>query len=171
MKMKRVNNPIPIGISVMSSVIITFGLTPEDQEFVNDELNWLFHAIAHTLQIQQGEMAHSQPIPVAIPAEAKRYQDANNQLANSVDDFNLQIWDRQLDSGLKRIVTHLRNLNILLDREASQGAVGRSDVPLQNQIRHERVEIVKVLQEMAQLMNQAYGILVTSPDQLAELLE
>jgi len=58
----------------------------------------------------------------------------------------------------------------LLEQEALKGDAGKGDVYLQNQIKSGRVEIVKVMQEMAQLMNQAYGVLVTSPDQLIGLL-
>jgi hypothetical protein len=38
-------------------------------------------------------------------------------------------------------------------------------------MKSKRIEIVQVVEEMAQLMNQAYGILVTSPGQVVELLE
>ena len=82
----------------------------------------------------------------------------------------MQIWEGQIESGFKRINTHLRNLSILLDQEAMKGPDAKGDVYLQNQIKSARLEIVKILQELAQLINQAYGILVTSPNQLTDLL-
>jgi len=88
-----------------------------------------------------------------------------------VDEFELQLWEGQVEAGLKRINIHLRNLNILLEQEAAKGPEGKGDVYLQNQISSGRIEIVKVLQEMAQLMDQAYGVLITSPEQLVDLLE
>lgn len=83
----------------------------------------------------------------------------------------MELWQGQLESGLKRIQTHLRNLNILLDQEAQKGSAGKGDVYLQNQIRSSRLEIAQVLREMADLIQQAYGILVMSPEQLVELFE
>jgi hypothetical protein len=167
---KQTVSPMAIGAAVISSVVVTFGLESEDQDFVNQELKWLFSAADHFLKIRRGEIERTQPIAVAIPAEAERSAQADNRLPNTVDDFDLQIWEGQIESGFKRINTYLRNLDILLEREAGMGSAGKGDIYLQNQIREGRLEIVKVLQEMAQLINQAYGILVTSPVQLSELL-
>ena len=105
----------------------------------------------------------------AIPSTAEQ-TNANNQLLSTLDDFDLQIWEGSVESGFKRIDTYLRNLKILLNQEAFKGEAGKGDVYLQNQINGARVEIVKVLQEIAQLMNQAYGVLVTSPNQLLDFL-
>ena len=159
-----------IGGSVISGVVTTFGLDTADQDFVNLELKWLFSAADNFLKIRRGEINRSQPIAVPIPADAQRQPQANNQLLSTVDDFYTQMWEGQIDSGFKRIDTHLKNLNILLDQEARKGDAGKGDVYLQNQIKGARIDIVKILQEMAQLMNQAYGILVISPNQLIELL-
>ncbi len=170
LKKKQTVSPIAIGGSVISSVVTTFGLGIEDQDFVNGELKWLFSAADNFLKVRQGDTDRNQPVAASIPDDAERGPQANNQLLATVDDFDMQIWEGQIESGFKRINTHLRNLNILLDQEAFKGEAGKADVYLQNQIKSGRIEIVKVLQEMAQLINQAYGILITSPDQLIELL-
>lgn len=170
LKKKQTVSPMAVGGMVISNVVTTFGLDVEEQDFVNGELKWLFSAADNFVTIRQGEADRNQPIPVPIPEEAKREATTNNQLLSSVDDFDMQIWEGQIESGFKRIETYLKNLNILLDQEAFKGEAGKGDVYLQNQIKGARIEIVKILQEMAQLMKQAYGIFVTSPDQLAEFL-
>ncbi|NJN98939.1 MAG: toll/interleukin-1 receptor domain-containing protein [Anaerolineales bacterium] len=170
LKKKQTLSPIAVGGAVISGVVTTFGLDTADQDFVNLELKWLFSAADNFLKIRRGDNSRNQPIAAPIPADAQRQPQANNQILSSVDDFDLQIWEGQIDSGFKRIDTHLKNLNILLDQEARKGDTGKGDVYLQNQIKGARIDIVKILQEMAQLMNQAYGVLVTSPNQLLELL-
>ncbi|RME47146.1 MAG: hypothetical protein D6796_08050, partial [Caldilineae bacterium] len=95
---------------------------------------------------------------------------ADNRLLPSLDDFDLQMWEGQIEAAFKRIQIRLKNLDILLEREAFKGEAGKGDVYLQNQIQSERLHIVKTLQELAQLMKQAYGIFVSSPDELLELL-
>ena len=165
-------SPIALGGSVISGVVTTFGLDVADQDFVNGELKWLFGAVDNFLKIRRNELNRSQAVAIPIPPQAQRTNpQANNSLLTTVDDFDLQIWEGQFESALKRINTHLRNLDILLDQEAKKGDAGKGDVYLQNQIKGSRLDIVKILQEMAQLINQAYGIRVTSPDQLVEFLE
>jgi hypothetical protein len=163
-------SPLAIGGSVISGVVTTFGLDTADQDFVNIELKWLFSAADNFLKIRRGEINRSQPIAVPIPADAQHQPQANNQLLNAVDDFNLQLWESRIDSGINRINRYLKNLDILLDQEAREGDHGKGNVYLQNQIKGARIDIVKILQEMAQLMNQAYGVLITSPNQLIQLL-
>jgi hypothetical protein len=172
LKKKAQVSPVALGGSVISSVVTTFGLDVQDQDFVNGELKWLFSAADNFLKVRRNEIDRSQRIAISIPADAKKSNpQANNSLLSSVDDFDLQIWEGQVESAFKRINTHLRNLDILLDQEAKKGDAGKGDVYLQNQIKGARLDIVKILQELAQLMNQAYGILVTSPDQLVQFLE
>jgi len=166
---KQTIQPMAVGAAVISSVVVTFGLG-EDQDWVNEEIKWLFNALDNTLKIRSGDADRNHPIPAPIPDDAEREASADNKLLSTVDEFKMQIWEGQIESGLKRISTHLKNLNILLEQEAMKGEAGKGDVYLQNQIRSGRLEIVKVTQEMAGLMGQAYGILVTSPDQLIEML-
>lgn len=171
LKRKQKVSPLAIGGLVVSGVVTTFGLDIEDQDFVNNELKWLFTAADHFQKIRRNEVKSNQSVPVSIPEGAELSPGAGNTLLNTVDDFTLQLWDGQVESQFKRVNIHLRNLNILITQEAQLGEEGQRNVALQNQIKGERSSIVKVLQEMAQLMKQAYGIFVTSPDQLIELLE
>jgi hypothetical protein len=90
---------------------------------------------------------------------------------STLDEAFLQIWTDQLEILFKRINIHLKSLDILLDQQAKMGVAGKGDVVLQNDIICERISIVKATQEIAELLYQAYGILVTSPNQLIEFLE
>jgi hypothetical protein len=167
---KKIVNPIAIGASVTSSVVTQFGLNTASQDAVDLELKWLFSAADNFLKVRKNEIKRSQPIEVDIPPTAQPPQ-GSNQLLSSLNDFDLQIWEGQLESMLTRIRTYLRNLDILLDRLANMGDAGKGDVYLQNQIRGGRIDIVKILQDMAKLINDAYGIRVTSPSQLLQMLE
>ena len=170
LKQKQTVSPVALGGMVIAGVVTSFGLDVEDQDFVNGELKWLFHAADHFLQIRRGEQSRSDPIPVPPPPDAERAPNADNRLLPSLDDFDLQMWEGQIEAAFKRIRIRLKNLDILLEREAFKGEAGKGDVYLQNQIRSERLNIVKTLQELAHLMKQAYGIFVSSPDELLELL-
>jgi len=121
----------------------------------------------------------SQPVQVSIPIDAERLPEANNQLLTNPKslifyadfaDMLEQLTNRDLKSQFARIDTHLRNLNILLNSEVNQGEEGKRNVALQYQIRAERINIVKILQEMAKLIDKLYGIFVASPEQLVEYL-
>ena len=164
-------NPMAIGGSVIVSVIGPLALAEEGQAFVSGEFKWLFSAIDHFLKLRRGEIDSSRPIAMVIPPHAEQDPQANNQLLPTIDAFDLQMWQGQFESGLKRIKTHMRNLDILLAQEASKGDAGKGDVYLQNQLKSSRLEIVKVVREMAQLCQQAYGILITSPQQVVDMLE
>lgn len=163
-------SPIAQGGLVMARVVTTFELDVADQDFVNRELKWLFSATDHFLKVRRGEADRSQPLPVEIPETAERQSGANNHLLTSLDDFDMQLWESDIEAMFKRIDIHMKNLNILLEQEARMGEEGQRNLNLQSEIRNERLSIVKVLQELTPLMNSAYGVLVTSPDQLYELL-
>jgi hypothetical protein len=108
---------------------------------------------------------------VSIPSDAERSTEANNQLLTTINDSILESWKSWLETRLEWIHSWLKELDILLGQEASRGVAAKSDLELQNKIRNKRIEIVQVVEEVAQLTKQAYGILVTSPNQLVELLE
>jgi hypothetical protein len=206
-----------LGGLVIAAVITHLDLSPEDRDFVNQELKWLFSAadnfrqVFQTVQqrlaeeetklrrkftqelgaefyllidkkteaelanirpqLWQAEIERSQPIPAPIPAEAEKQPQANNKLLPHLDPSDLQNWYNAIETILIRINIHLKNLNILFDKVAQMGDAGQTDIPTQNQIRLERIELVKALHEMAQLVDHAYGILITSPDQLIDFLE
>ncbi len=177
-KRGQVLSPIAIGGAVISSVVTTLNLSTEksddgtsEKDRVNDELKWLFRATDNFLQVKKGRLEPNHSIDAPIPSYAEKQPQANNRLLSNIDNFNMGIWEGTIESGLKRIDIHLKNLDILLKQEASKGKDAQGDVYLQNQLKGGRIEIIKVLRELAELMNQAYGILVTSPEELVVWLE
>jgi AAA+ ATPase superfamily predicted ATPase len=170
-KKKAGVSPTAIRGLIISGIITQLDLESDDQEFVSGELNWQFSAADHLLKICRNEVDRSQPVPVDIPPDAERLAEANNRLLTTIDDATLEGWKSWTETRLDWVNAWLKELDLLLGQEASRGIAGKSDLELQNKMKSKRVEIVQVVEEMAQLMNQAYGILVTSPGQIVELLE
>ena len=169
---KKTVSPITIGGAVISGVVNSFGIEPEDQDWINEELKWLFYASDNFLKIRQGDIERDHPVPISIPLDEneKPISDTDNKLSGTLDEFDLQIWEGQIESAYNRINTYLRNLNILLGQEAKMGDEGKGNVYLQNQIKGSRSEIVKVLQEIAGLMDQAYRVYVVAPEKLDDFI-
>ncbi len=168
--LKKISTIDPIALQglVISSLVTSFDLDTEDQDRVNIELQWLFHATDNLMKIRNGQAAANQPIAVAIPPQAeKKDHKANNCILNP--SFPAA-FSGQIEALFKRIKTHLDNLDVLLLREVQLGEAAKENLGLQTEIKGKRIGIVTELQTLAQLMRQAYGILVTSPGQLGELL-
>jgi hypothetical protein len=170
-KKKATASPIALGGLIISGIVTSLDLEAGDRDFVNGELTWLFSATDNLLKICRREIERNHPIAVSIPPDAERLTEANNQLLTTIDDAILESWKSWLETRLEWIHSWLKELDILLGQEASRGTAAKSDLELQNKIRSKRIEIVQVVEEVAQLTKQAYGILVTSPGQLVELLE
>ncbi len=183
---KQFEESIVLETLIKTDLITPLDLEEADQAFISSELKWLFSAADHLLKICRDEVDRSQAVPVPVPAEAERSPEANNRLLdrpkNSIfedtKDWHGQVdtrWQRNvevwLESQLRQINTYLRNLKRLLARETELGAASKGDLRLQNTIRTVQLQIANTLQELAELMNDAYGILVTSPGQLVEYLE
>jgi hypothetical protein len=204
-------NLIAISGLIAANIITPLDLKSEDQDWVNNEIKWLFSAADNFLaiyqtvqqiinaensrlikkyagdiigdrrrkqemevitpQIWQQEIERSQPIQVSIPPQAQRQPQSNNRVLNNLNDFTLQSCGRGLTGKIDLISKYHSSLKILQDQEKLQGGAGKGDVYLQNKIKLARMEIVKVLREMAKLIDEAYGIKVTSPDSLVEFLE
>ncbi len=170
-KKKVIVSPTALRGLIISGIVTQLNFDTEDQEFVNGELNWLFSATDHLLKICRQEIDRSQPIPAAVPPDAERLSTATNELLTTIDEATLESWKSWTETRLDWINAWLKELDILLSQEASRGIAAKSDLELQNKMKSKRVEIIQVVEEMAQLMNQAYGIFVTSPGQIVELLE
>ncbi|GAB4429908.1 MAG: hypothetical protein Kow0031_10570 [Anaerolineae bacterium] len=152
-----------VGGAVISGVVTTLGLKSGSQDLLNGDLKWLFAAADHFLRVQQNPALRGQPIGVAVPDRPE----TNVAMLATIDDFDLQIWRGQVESALKRIKIHLDSLDILLVREAK----GDPSIHLQTSIKDRRLEIVKILRELAEIMKQAYGVSVDSPNQLLQILQ
>jgi hypothetical protein len=171
------------GALIEATIIPAFELDAEDEKLVAEELAWLFSAADNLLKICQKEILPNQPISIPIPTSAEKTSpEANNQLLTnpkaliSYASFEDMLWGKsfnlkkQLESLANRFNTYLRGLDILLDRESKLGEAGKSDIPLQENIRSGRIEVIKVVRELAELINNTYGIKVTSPDQLIGIM-
>lgn len=170
-KKKAAISPTAVKGLIISSIVPGLNLESTDRDFVTGELDWLFSAIDNLFKICQGENDRQQAVAVSIPQDAQHSTEANNRLLTTIDDSIHASWASWLETRLDWMNSWFKELDILLGQEASRGPAGKSDLELQNKIKSKRLEIVQALAEMAQLMNQAYGILVTVPDQLVQLLE
>ncbi|MCP4373718.1 MAG: hypothetical protein GY797_37300 [Deltaproteobacteria bacterium] len=140
-------------------------------ENMEAELRWLLGAAEHLLKICWGEIDPGKPISVPIPESVPDQSNASNTLIGQVEHLDLGILSLQIDGMLERIKIHIRNLDMLLKREAIIGPEGKEDVYLQNQLRHTRLEIVKILQEIEHFTYKIYGVHVNTPNQLFQLLD
>jgi hypothetical protein len=110
-------------------------------------------------------------VPVDIPPNAERNPQANNKVLSGSTDFFLEDWAGTIRANLKLITTHLTGLELLLKQERQLGPAGKQNIGLQSELKSRRVAILNLTQEMAEVLNHAYDILVTGPGQLAAWLE
>jgi hypothetical protein len=105
--------------------------------------------------------------------DATRSPEANNSLLKTLDDsILLPIWQLKLEQTiLKPIEYNLSSLVFLREREAQRGEDGRYDLTLQKEIDAHQLEIVRFLVLLANFTERAYGVFVTSPSDLIDLLE
>jgi hypothetical protein len=169
LKKRSAFNPLALQGLVISGVVITFGLDTVDQDRVILELQWLFEATDNLLKIRNGEANSNQPINIDIPPNAEiKDKKANNCVLNP--SFPAA-FANQVEALFRRIKTHLDNLDMLLLREVQLGEAAKENLGLQAEIKGKRIAIVMELQTLAQLMRQAYGVLITSPEELIQLLQ
>ncbi|MDY6785455.1 MAG: AAA-like domain-containing protein [Cyanobacteriota bacterium] len=168
---KKAISSIALGGLVISGIVTKLELDEADKSFVDEELKWLFQACDHLLKICRQEIKRTVPIPLTIPPDAEKLPEADNKLLKHIDDSVMESWKGWMETRLEWINARLKELDTLLGQEASRGTAGKSDLDLQNKIKSKRVEILRIVEEVAQLLEQAYGIFVTSPGQLVEMIE
>ena len=174
---KRSKSPITLGVQVMTSVIIPLDFTPDDEEFISTEIKWLFSAADHLLKLRDGQIDRDHPIALEIPLEAETLPETNNRLLGQITPDELRELANRLarrtgGGFLGRLDTWLNNnLKGWLDQEIQAGEAGKGDETLQNNLKLARVEIVKLLKDISETVNEAYGVRLTSPDQLLDVLE
>jgi hypothetical protein len=174
-KAKSKIDPIAIGYQVISSVVTTtFDLDTDQQDYVNGELKWLFNASNHLLQIRAGEVGVGDPVPVELPPYAEVLPDAKgkeNQVLHPSESA-IKLKAREVETIFDRIKKNLNNLNKLLEREVDLGENAVTDLNLQTEIKGKRVAIINgELKQLAKSMELTYGIRLTGPTQLIELME
>lgn len=147
-------------------------LDDTSQATIDAELTWLMSAADILYKIALKTVGREHEVPVAVPGSAVKKPGANNRLLATVDAFYLEtIWPIKLEGAYNQLIRHQKNLDLLLDREAKLGGDALSNIALQNQIAGVYADIVRVLEELAALAEEAYGVRITSPTQLADLLE
>lgn len=157
--------------NLLINAVIPLDLDPDKQDVINGELKWLFSAADNLLRIGRKEVARNQPIAVPIPLNAQKLPTANNQLLSTLADYKVETFPYKVSGSFKILEIALNDLNKLFVRETSRGEAAKSDFSLQNDIKTYRLKIAKTLQEVAQVMNEAYGVLISSPNQLSNYLE
>ncbi len=169
-------SPLALGAQVVSNIIIPLELDPVDEEMIEGEIRWLFSAVDQLLRFLGSEVERSQPVTESIPPKAHILPEANNQLLNTLSDDDLKLLTIRFEAKSSNLLTHLdlylnRNLRQLLQKETQMGEAGKGDGHLQSQIKDTRIRAINTVQEIAQAIDQAYGIQVNSPNQLLEILE
>jgi hypothetical protein len=184
-------DPIATGGLLVAGIVTSLHLTAEDRAFVESELTWLFSAADHFLQIRRSTLRPDQPVGAPIPGEAERVStEADNRiLLNRVKaqvkdwsasagfrsleeklEVQLSMWEDETLTLLDGLANYLNYLNIQLDEETRLGEAGQFDLSLQNKIKQARLKAAQTVQELALLVQELYGIYVSSPEQLVELL-
>lgn len=123
-----------------------------------------------TPQIWREEIERSRAVEVSIPPDAQVSSQVNNRVLSSLEDYELEGVGSALEGSLL-ITRHLDNLSRHLERATQIGVQADTDVHLQNEIKLAQLEIIKITQKIAKTLEKAYGIRVTSPDDLAEFLQ
>ncbi|MCL4300909.1 MAG: TIR domain-containing protein [Anaerolineae bacterium] len=163
---------IAAGIGVMTKVVDRIeGFTPLEKDANNTELKWLFVAADHFLNIRRGETQRTVGVPVDTPPEAETTQPAKNAaILAGLDDFSMQMIESQIQGIIKQINIYMRNLAFELDKQAQLGGQAGSNIALKNSIDAQQKAIIERTQELANLMQQVYGVKVYAPDIVAEKL-
>ncbi len=168
---KKPVSAVAVSGLIISSIITKLDLEASDAAFVNDELKWLFQATDNLLKVCRQEADRNTPVALDIPPDAEKLREANNKLLRHLADDDIGSWKDFVETRLEWVNARRRELDMLLNEEASRGSAGKSDIDLQNKLRDKRIEIMSIVEELAQLMEQAYGIFVTSPGQIVEVLK
>jgi hypothetical protein len=164
-------SPVSFGLRITTTLLNGIELDAGDQDFVKDEFGWLFHAADHLLKVQRKQLSAGQPIAYALPLEVIRKPEANNSLLMKVDHPKFAILADNIRFRFQhQLNTELENLKRYLDRRAKYAQEGQDDVGLQEEIIDNEVRILEALRQMADEINEAYGVLISTPVQLIDYL-
>ncbi|HEY85907.1 MAG TPA: hypothetical protein G4N96_12445, partial [Chloroflexi bacterium] len=162
---------IAAGKLVMTKVVSHLNdFTPEEQNAINQELKWLFNAAEHFSKIRRGAVDAAAPVLVPIPPEAECAPEANNALLPDVDGFTLQLIEGEINSLVKQIIIYSRNLTIELNKQAMLGGEAASNIALGNSIKAQQRGMIERARDLANNMQQVYGVLVYGPADVLDTL-
>ena len=164
---------LALGVNVISNLVTPLELEPDDTNLLTGELQWLFSALDTLLKIANGQADRSQPVAVPIPAGAQIASEATNHLLDRPalhDPTDFEDFVGEVKSQLTRLTSFLRELAHFTEQERQDGEAGKRNESLQANLKDARLKIAKLLQVLARQGEAAYGIFVTSPDELVEIL-
>ena len=162
---------IALGSLVISGVVTSLGLDSESEALASDELQWLFNAADHFLKIARHEAKRDETIITPIPENARQASNATNKLLSHLDDDFIGSLQEPIEDLLDRINKRLKVFNSLLNEEAARGTAAKSDTDLQYKINEARTDILAITENLATHMRQAYGIFVTTPEELIAFIQ
>jgi hypothetical protein len=162
--------PISIGLALGSAVVMPLAKHLLDKaaspENVAKGVAWVWSAAEHFLKVRRGQASPDEPA-AAPPEETST---AAPRIRTDVDDFTLKLLSSQVDNLMKRVETHMGNLQHVLQQAAQYGGEEFAPIVVVNQIKLQRQSIVECLDELASLMNQVYGVQVEGVNKLKEAL-
>ncbi len=148
-----------LGYAITSKIVTYSDLDIQTQDTINHELKWLFAAATHFLEVRRNLVSPQEPVPVSMPDSAAVTNRANNLLLPACrDELSLRTFELEIKSITKRLDQYLKNLDTELDKVAYQGGSENSDLRLKNSIKAQRAAIVRLVKELADLMDQLYGV-------------
>jgi hypothetical protein len=170
---KTGKSPLALGEQVIARIITPLELAPADNDYFSGEIKWLFSALDHLLKVSRGELDRNTAVPEPIPPEVETIPAANNQLLAAANVADLTANLGEGITPLTRLDTQLnRTLAYWLDQEVQAGEQGRGDPYLQSQIKDTRLDIARIVaKELVSLVETAYGVSLSAPQTLVELLE
>ena len=128
-------------------------------------------------KIWQETVAGHEPVGWPIPAEAARLAGANNQaLSTSKTHYRLAQFEAILykkapfQAEIELLKIGLKNLNANLDQATSLADTAPINQQVQVGISQSRLNMVETLEDIAQELADIYGITLSAPTQLLELL-
>ncbi|MDX1522134.1 MAG: hypothetical protein R3264_10940 [Anaerolineae bacterium] len=178
--------PIGIGGRVTSTLLADLDLDPAEQDLITGELQWLFAAIEHFLTVYQqfettGVIDHTTTVARPVPSEAELTNPAaDNTLLKTPQKAATGIftlaelipdWQLEIDSRLQDLSIQLENLSTFLAEKTALGQASQADVKLKTNITNTQASLIDLVNSLAAVIDQAYGIRVTSPQLLKAYLD
>ena len=162
---------------ILSVGLITQVIAPLAKEWLKPEtvgksISWLLSAADHFLKVRQGQASINEPVPLPQSPEitSKDTPTMTPRIKPDLEPYLLEQLQKQVISVMKRLATHVDNLQTLTEQAAQYGGEEFAPLDKVNQLRVQRKSIVKCLAELSELMTQVYGTEVSGMDKLSKSL-
>ncbi len=145
-----------------------------DPENVAKGINWVLLAAEHFLKVRRGQASPDEPAP-PLPNTETVDKDVHGpsvpRVKPEMEDFTLKLLASQVENLMELIEIYVGNLQHLLQQAAQHGGEDFAPLHIVNQIKLQRKSITERLNELAQIMNQVYGVQIEEVDKLAEVFD